>query len=146
MQGESTVKDYLYKLIEAHAHNDHQQNTVQSLLERTKQAKEEMRILEGRKERFEQIALQLRKECSGLTDNAELETHFARRAVFLPATQERHPRGTFTSFPKITVAEMGWALEYLEGLNEEGLREVEEMQAVHRKGKESLVMMLGKYE
>jgi hypothetical protein len=145
MQGEITVKDYLYKLIEAHAHNQHQQSTILSLLERTRQTEEEVRVLQGRKERFEQIAVQLRSECSGLNGNSELQTHFTRRAVFLLATQERHPRITANSFPKIAVAEMGWALEYLEGLREEGLRELEETQTTHRKGKESLVTMLGKY-
>lgn len=87
-------------------------------MQRTRQAEDEVRVLQGRKERFEEINVHLRGHCLGLTDNTELQSHFNRRAVFLQATQERHPRITATSFPKITVADMGWALEYLEGLKE----------------------------
>jgi hypothetical protein len=114
MEGESTVKEYVYRLIEAHAHNEHQHGAVLSLMQRMRQAEDEVRVLQGRKERFEEITLQLRGQCSGLADNTELQDHFNRRAVFLSATQERHLRMTSTSFPKITVADMSWALEYLE--------------------------------
>lgn len=142
---EAKLKRYVYSLIEAHAYTQRQQADVEFLRHRARQAEQDASMLQERKGRLEQISATLRRECSGLDDNAQLHSHLARRAAFLPGTQERFPR-TGSALPKITVAEMGWALEYLDEIREDSLRELEELQATHRKGREGLEQMLRKYE
>jgi hypothetical protein len=41
---------------------------------------------------------------------------------------------------------MGWAFDYLSEIREEVLLEIEEQQSLHKKGVESLEVMLRKYE
>ena len=123
-QAEHKLKDYVFKLIEAHAHNQTTILELQLLRERTERSQMDARAMQNRKDRLESISETVRKECNNLADNSGLQAHLNRKAHFQTATPDRLPRNANAPLPKITVADMAWALEYLTQLKEEGLREL----------------------
>jgi len=123
-QAELKLKDYVFKLIEAHAHNQKTIHELQLLRERTEKSHMDALALQQRKDRLENISQTVRTECSSLADNSGLQGHLNRKAHFQTATPDRLSRNANAPLPKITVADLGWAIEYLSELKEEGLREL----------------------
>lgn len=119
-------------------------------MERVKQevvsAKEEAVRCRAKKVDLQEIHRNIQERVNDMQDNEVLEAHLLKRVA--EPTFHSTPDFMFdtTYFPRITVADMSWALEYLQEIDEKIFKEIEELDTQHKKGIEALEQTIKKYE
>lgn len=143
---EQTVKGYVFTLIEAHRCLQYEEAEVERVKQEAVSAKEDVIRCRAKKVDLEEIRFKLKDRVKDLQDNEALEAHLLKRIP--EPTFVSTPDFAFdtTYFPRITVADMKWALEYLQEIDERVFKEIEELDTQHKKGIEGLEQTIKKYE
>lgn len=109
-------------------------------------AREDVIRCQAKKGELQEIHLKLKERVKDMQDNEDLESHLLKRVA--EPTFVSTPDFMFdtTYFPRITVADMKWALEYLQEIDERIFKEMEDLDTQHKKGIEGLEQTIKKYE
>lgn len=113
VEAEESVKGYVFTLIEAHRCLQYEEAEIERVKEDARTAKEDVVKCGEKRAALEDIHFKLKERVRDLQDNEGLEAHLQKRLE--EPTLISTPDFIFdtTYFPRITVADMKWALEYL---------------------------------